>query len=120
MTADFLTWQELRDIKRGEFEEAANVWHRISSRSTADRETVRKAMSAKLIETQESEAAQQAVRRMGRLIQNYDYLATECGLIRTALNGLSADLLEPQRQLRQALDEAAALAFTVNTDGSVT
>ncbi|WP_332903346.1 MULTISPECIES: alpha/beta hydrolase [Streptomyces] len=77
-------------------------------------------MSAQLIETQESEAAQGAVRRLGRLIRNYDYLSTECGLIRTALNGLSADLAEPQRQLRQALDEAASLAYTVESDGSVT
>ncbi|MFE0421458.1 alpha/beta hydrolase [Streptomyces sp. NPDC058953] len=119
MTTDFLTWKELRDIKCSELEEAANAWHRVSSRSAADRETVRRAMSAKLIETQESESAQKAVLRLGRLIQNFDYVATECGLVRTALNGLSADLAGPQRQLRLALDEAAALAFTVNADGSI-
>lgn len=44
---------------------------------------------------------------------------TECGLVRTALNGLAGDLAEPQRQLKQALADAASLNFTVHEDGSV-
>lgn len=74
----------------------------------------------KLVETQESEAARKAVSRLHRLSRNYEYLSTECGLVRTALNGLSVELAEAQRKLRQSLDDAAALGVTVNTDGSVT
>ncbi|MEV4943579.1 hypothetical protein AB0L09_38455 [Streptomyces zaomyceticus] len=77
-------------------------------------------MSAKLRETQESEAAEAALGRLQCLSRNFPYLHSECGLVRTALNGLAADLAAPQNQLKQALAEAAALKFTVNADGSVT
>ncbi|MCH0559709.1 alpha/beta hydrolase [Streptomyces sp. MUM 16J] len=53
---------------------------------------------------------------MGR---NYHYLYGEYGLIRTTLNGLAAELSGEQKKLKQALDDAADLKFTVNEDGSV-
>ncbi|MEU9608823.1 alpha/beta hydrolase [Streptomyces sp. NPDC048057] len=118
MATDSLTWQELRDVKRSEFDEAARAWREVSSRSAADRDTVRRGMN-KLIETQESEASRSAVKRLDRLIRNYEYVYRECGLIWSALSGLSADLAEPQRRLNEALEEAASLSLTVNPDGSV-
>ncbi|MBD3546614.1 alpha/beta hydrolase [Streptomyces sp. JV180] len=114
-----LTWQMLRDLKTSGFTQAGDRWHEVSSRSAADRGQVDRAMSAKLRETQESESAEAALRGLRRLSRNFQYLQTECGLVRTALNGLAGDLAEPQSQLKQALDDAAALNFTVREDGSV-
>ncbi|MEU4732363.1 alpha/beta hydrolase [Streptomyces sp. NPDC023588] len=114
-----LTWQQLRDLKTSEFTEAGDTWHKVSDRSDSDRVRVDRAMSAKLRETQQSESAQAALGRLQRLSRNFQYLHTECGLVRTVLNGLAADLAEPKNQLKQALADAAALNFTVHEDGSV-
>ncbi|ORT55254.1 alpha/beta hydrolase [Streptomyces sp. CB03238] len=119
MTGTTLTWQLLRDLKPAEFEDAGDKWHEVSSRSDSDRIRVDRLMTAKLRETQESQSAGAALGRLQRLSRNYQYLHTECGLVRTTLNGLAADLAVPQRQLKQALDEAAELKFTVHEDGSV-
>ncbi|MGW0467373.1 alpha/beta hydrolase [Streptomyces sp. NPDC003027] len=119
MTGTALTWQQLRDLKTSEFEDAGDKWHEVSNRADSDRVRVDRTMSAKLRETQESDSAEAALGRLQRLSRNFRYLHSECGLIRTALNGLAADLAEPQRQLKQALDEAETLRFTVHDDGSV-
>lgn len=114
-----LTWQQLRDLRTSELTEAGDTWHEVSNRSDSDRVRVDRAMSAKLRETQESESAEAALGRLQRLSRNFQYVHSECGLVRTALNGLAADLAEPQNQLKQALGDAAALNFTVHEDGSV-
>lgn len=118
MTAT-LTWRLLRDLKTSELTEAGDTWHEVSGRSASDRGRVDRAMSAKLRETQESDSAEAALGRLRRLSRNFQYLQTECGLVRTALNGLVGDLAEPQNQLKRALADAAALNFTVHEDGSV-
>ncbi|WP_236239837.1 alpha/beta hydrolase [Streptomyces sp. CC228A] len=114
-----LTWQQLRDLKRSVFEDAGDRWHEVSSRSATDRTRVDRAMSKQLRDTQESESAEKALGRLQRLSRNFQYLHTECGLVRTALNGLAADLAAPQRRLQQALEDAATLNLTVHQDGSV-
>ncbi|MGW3212184.1 alpha/beta hydrolase [Streptomyces parvus] len=114
-----LTWQLLRDLKTSEFTQAGDKWHEVSSRSASDRGRVDRAMSAKLRETQESDSAEAALGRLRRLSRNFQYVHTECGLVRTALNGLAGDMAEPQKQLKQALGDAASLNFTVHEDGSV-
>ncbi len=114
-----LTWQQLRDLKRPVFEDAGDRWHEVSSRSATDRTRVDRAMSKQLRDTQESESAEKALGRLQRLSRNFQYLHTECGLVRTALNGLAADLAAPQRRLQQALEDAATLNLTVHQDGSV-
>jgi hypothetical protein len=43
----------------------------------------------------------------------------ECGLARTLLHGFASELAAPQRKLRQALEDADGLKFTVQKDGSV-
>ncbi|GAA3390585.1 alpha/beta hydrolase [Streptomyces roseoviridis] len=119
MSGAALTWRQLRDVRLAEFEQAGDAWHEVSGRADADRVRVDRAMSAKLRETQQSESADAALGRLRRLSRNFQYVHTECGLTRTALNGLAGDLAEPQRLLRLALEEAAALRFTVHEDGSV-
>ncbi|MFE3381207.1 hypothetical protein ACFXMP_35450, partial [Streptomyces anulatus] len=114
-----VTWQQLRDLKTSELTQAGDKWHEVSGRSASDRAQVDRAMSAKLRETQESDSAEAALSRLRRLSRNFQYVQTECGLVRTALNGLAGDLADPQRQLKHALEEAASLGFTVHDDGSV-
>ncbi|MEW1718716.1 alpha/beta hydrolase [Streptomyces sp. NPDC093109] len=120
MTGAALTWQQLRDLDLSEIEDAGNGWNEVSARAGSDRDDTDGAMSAKLRETQESESARAAVGRLERLSRNFQYIHTEAGLISTALNGLTAELATPAKQLEQALRDAADLAFTVHQDGSVT
>ncbi|MFE4606803.1 alpha/beta hydrolase [Streptomyces niveus] len=119
MTGTTLTWQQLRDLKRPEFEDAGDGWHEVSGRADADRVRTDKAMTAKLRDTQDSESAKAALARLERLSRNYEYIHTESGLVRTTLNGLAAELADPQRELTQALEEAAGLKFTVHEDASI-
>ncbi|QHY97181.1 hypothetical protein SSPS47_18910 [Streptomyces sp. S4.7] len=119
MTGATLTWQQLRDLKPREFEDAGDGWHEVSGRADADRVRTDKAMTAKLRDTQDSESAKAAITRLERLSRNFQYVHTESGLIRTTLNGLAAELMDPQGQLTQALEEAEGWKFTVHMDGSI-
>ncbi|QEV20598.1 alpha/beta hydrolase [Streptomyces alboniger] len=115
-----LTWQQLRDLKLAELNEAGDGWGAVSDRADSDRVRVEAEMTGALTKTQESESARSAVRRLKRLGRNYEYIQTECGLIRSTVNGLSHELNAPQRRLKEALDDAAALSYTVHGDGSIT
>ncbi|MFE2596403.1 hypothetical protein ACFXCZ_07830 [Streptomyces sp. NPDC059396] len=113
------TWQQLRDAKLNEYEDAADGWGRVSSRANAAKDRVDNEMLAGIRGTQRGEAATGAVADLERLSRNYQYIHTECGLIRTALNGLATELAAPQRKLGQALEDAENARFTVHPDGSV-
>ncbi|MFE6027646.1 alpha/beta hydrolase [Streptomyces niveus] len=114
-----LTWAQLRDVRCAELEGAADGWGRASNRADAARDRIDRQLLAGLTATQEGEAARAAVGRLRALGQNLAYIYTECGLVRTTLNSLAQDLRGTQRQLRDALDEAAGLKLTVRADGSV-
>lgn len=114
------TWQQLRDLKITEYEHAADGWGKISHRADAARIRVDQEMSIPVRSTQKGETLDAAVGQLIRLSDNYQYLHSECGLIRTSLNALAIELAAPQRKLKQALEDAHSLGFTVNSDGSVT
>ncbi|MFF7883384.1 alpha/beta hydrolase [Streptomyces sp. NPDC020794] len=114
-----LTWQQLRDLKLSELDDAADGWAKVSHHADAAAERVDAEMAGSLAKTQESESAKAAIRRLNQLSRNYHYIRTECGLIRTSVNGLSTELAAPQRRLKEALDDAAGLSYTVQDDGSV-
>ncbi|WP_330174999.1 alpha/beta hydrolase family protein [Streptomyces sp. NBC_01498] len=114
-----LTWTQLRDVGCAGLEDAADGWGRASNRADAARDRIDKQLLAGLTATQEGEAARAAVGRLRALSRNFQYIYTECGLVRTTLNSLAQDLRGSQRRLRDALDDAAALRFTVGPDGSV-
>ncbi|NEE47042.1 hypothetical protein G3M55_20805, partial [Streptomyces sp. SID8455] len=90
-----------------------------SNRADAARDRIDTQLVNDLRRTQKGEAARAAVRRLRRLAMNFQYIYTECGLLRTALNSLAHEMKAQQRVLRGALDDAAALKFTVHADGSV-
>ncbi|MEV4972598.1 alpha/beta hydrolase [Streptomyces scopuliridis] len=118
MTA-VLTWQRLRDLKWSEFQDAADGWGEVSNRADAARDRVSNEMTNQLAKSQKGEAATAALGRLKRLDQNFEYIYTECGLVRTTLNSLAFELSGAQRRLKDALEDAANLKFTVRADGSV-
>lgn len=118
-TAPGLTWQRLRDLKLSELTDAADGWRAASAFADAARERVDGDMGGRLAKTQNSESARSAVKRLKRLSENYHYIHTETGLIRGALDGLASELGSPQRRLREALEDAASLGYTVNDNGSI-
>ncbi|WP_037854446.1 alpha/beta hydrolase [Streptomyces sp. NRRL S-340] len=118
-TSSGMTWQQLRDLKLSELTDAADGWAGTSNFADHARESVEGDMTGKLTKTQDSESARSAVKRLKRLSENYRYIHTETGLIRGTLDGLAAELGSPQRRLRDALDDAANLGYTVNDNGSI-
>ncbi|MFE2034479.1 alpha/beta hydrolase [Streptomyces scopuliridis] len=114
-----LTWQRLRDLKWSKFQDAADGWGEASNRADAARDRVSNEMTNQLAKSQKGEAATAALGRLKRLDQNFEYIYTECGLVRTTLNSLAFELSGAQRRLKDALEDAATLKFTVQADGSV-
>ncbi|MER7515281.1 alpha/beta hydrolase [Streptomyces sp. NPDC126499] len=114
-----LTWQRLRDLRLAELQGAADGWAEASNRADAGRDRLSNEMANRLASTQKGEAAKAALTRLTRLDRNFEYLYTECGLVRTALNSLAYELSGPQRQVQDALEDAASLRLTVHGDGSV-
>ncbi|MER5403561.1 alpha/beta hydrolase [Streptomyces sp. NPDC002769] len=114
-----LTWQQLRDLKVSELSHAADGWGATSRHADTAREQVEGRMSGPLAETQESESAKAAVKRLKRLSNNYYYIQAECGLIRGDVDGLATELAAQRKYLLEALDDAAALGYTVNENGSI-
>ncbi|MFD7755460.1 alpha/beta hydrolase [Streptomyces sp. NPDC059757] len=115
-----LTWSQLRDLKCAELEGAADGWGRASNRADAGRDSIDKRLMNGLLGTQQGEAADAAVARLRQLSRNFQYVYTECGLLRTALNSLAHEMRAQQWALQGALADADALKFTVHLDGSVT
>ncbi|MFE7139884.1 alpha/beta hydrolase [Streptomyces sp. NPDC057644] len=115
-----LTWAVLREVKCAELEQAADGWGRVSNRADAARDRIVGQFLPGLGETQKGEAVGAAVGRLRRLGTNFQYIYTECGLLRTTLNSLAHEIKTQQRVLEGALGDAEALKFTVHADGSVT
>ncbi|MFD4130330.1 alpha/beta hydrolase [Streptomyces globisporus] len=115
-----LTWSSLRQVKCTELEQAADGWGRAGNRADAARDRIEGQLLPGLRDTQRGEASDAAVRGLRRLGTNFQYIYTECGLLRTTLNSLAHEIKAQQRVLQGALDDAAALKFTVHADGSVT
>lgn len=119
MSGAGLTWAQLRDVRCAELEGAADGWGKASNRADAARDRIDKQLLAGLTATQQGEAARAAAGRLRALGRNFQYIYTECGLVRTTLNSLAQDLRGSQRGLRDALEDAAGLRLTVLADGSV-
>ncbi|MCX4730629.1 alpha/beta hydrolase [Streptomyces sp. NBC_01363] len=115
-----LTWAQLRDLKCGELEGAADGWGKASNRADAGRDRIETQLLNGLRDTQHGEAARAAVGRLRQMSRNLSYVYTECGLLRTTLNSMAHELRAQQRALREALDDAENLKLTVHADGSVT
>ncbi|MFD8952291.1 alpha/beta hydrolase [Streptomyces xanthophaeus] len=113
-----VTWQQLRDLKTAEYTEAATAWAEASTRADAARDRISMQM-IKQLEEQKGVTAVAVKDRLVRLDRNFDFIHTECGLIRTTLSSLAHELGEEQTRLNAALDEASSRSYTVHADGSV-
>ncbi|MFE9852316.1 alpha/beta hydrolase [Streptomyces sp. NPDC005576] len=114
-----LTWSALLALPCGELDGAADGWGRLSNRADAARDRIERQVLTGLRETQEGEAVDAALDRLGRLARNFQYVHTETGLVRTALNSLAHEVRTHQKSVREALEEAEGLHFTVDANGSV-
>jgi hypothetical protein len=114
------TWQQLRDLKLSAYRDAASGWGKAGHRADSARVRVDREMTMPVRSTQKGETATGAAGDLDRLSRNYQYVHGECGLVRTTLESLAADLEGPHRKLKHALEDADTFTFTVNEDGSVT
>ncbi|MEV6046116.1 alpha/beta hydrolase [Streptomyces xanthochromogenes] len=114
-----LTWLQLLDLKLSELAHAGDGWGAVSKRADASRELVDVEMVGALAKTQKSDSAVSATQRLERLGRNYQYLHTECGLIRSTLNSLASELATPQRRVMEAVREAETLGYRLSDAGTV-
>lgn len=114
-----LTWSALLAVPCGELDGAAGGWGRLSDRADVARDRIDQRILTGLRETQEGEAVDAALDRLRRLSRNFQYVHTETGLVRTALNSLAHEVRAHQRLVREAVEDAERLKFSVHADGSV-
>ncbi|MGW1468248.1 alpha/beta hydrolase [Streptomyces sp. NPDC002308] len=114
-----LTWSALLAVGCGDLDGAADGWGRLSNRADVARDRIDRQILTGLRETQEGEAVEAALTRLRGLARNFQYVHTETGLVRTALNSLAHEVRAHQRSVREALEDAERLKFTVHADGSV-
>ncbi|MCQ9184168.1 alpha/beta hydrolase family protein [Streptomyces sp. IBSBF 2953] len=110
----------LKALKPTEYAEAADGYRAISGMADAAMNRIDKQITAAMQKANEGEAADAALKQLRKLSENFHYTQVECGLITGALDGFSSEITAPKRRLTEALDDAAALAYTVNTDGTIT
>ncbi|MET8830819.1 alpha/beta hydrolase [Streptomyces sp. NPDC004610] len=110
----------LKALKPTEYAEAADGYRAISGMADAAMDRIDKQITAAVEKANEGEAADAALKQLRMLSENFRYTRVECGLITGALDGFSSEITAPKRRLAEALDDAAALAYTVNADGTIT
>lgn len=110
----------LKALKPAEYTEAADGYRAISGMADAGRDRIDNQIIAALRKANEGEAADAALDQLRKLSENFHYTQVECGLITGALDGFSSEIAAPKRRLAEALDDAAALAYTVSENGTIT
>ncbi|MFI9254131.1 alpha/beta hydrolase [Streptomyces sp. NPDC053069] len=111
--------KKLQAINPFEYADAADGYRAISDMADAAKDRVDQQITKALQKANEGEAADAAQKQLAKLSQNFHYTQVECGLISGALNGFSSEIAAPRRRLLEALDDAKALSYTVNANGSV-
>ncbi|WP_405618060.1 alpha/beta hydrolase [Streptomyces sp. NBC_01508] len=110
----------LRDVKPAEFEQAADGYQAVGKAAHAAKDRI---TDQAMVQMRGGElkgvALTAALKRLGRLSDNFHYAQVECGLITLALNGFAGELRSAQRKLNDAMDDAVSAGFTVRDDGSV-
>ncbi|MFJ5103447.1 alpha/beta hydrolase [Streptomyces sp. NPDC088554] len=110
----------LKALEPTEYTEAADGYRAISGMADAAKERIDKQITVAMRKANEGEATDAALGQLRKLSENFHYAQVECGLITGALDGFSSEITAPKRRLTEALDDAAALAYAVNKDGTVT
>jgi hypothetical protein len=109
----------LRAVNPSEYAEAADGYRAISDMADAAKDRIDKQITQAMQKANEGEAADAALKQLAKLSGTFHYTQVECGLVSGALNGFSSEITAPRRRLLEALEDAKALSYTVNADGSV-
>ncbi|MEU0602480.1 alpha/beta hydrolase [Streptomyces sp. NPDC006393] len=111
--------KKLQAINPSEYADAADGYRAISDMADAAKDRIDKQITKVMQKANEGEAADAAQKQLAKLSQNFHYTQVECGLISGALNGFSSEIAAPRRRLIEALDDAKALSYAVDANGSV-
>ncbi|MGV9994318.1 alpha/beta hydrolase [Streptomyces sp. NPDC003374] len=111
--------KKLQAINPSEYADAADGYRAISDMADAAKGRIDKQITKVMQQANEGEAANAAQKQLAKLSHNFHYTQVECGLISGALTGFSSEIAAPRRRLLEALDDAKALSYTVNANGSV-
>ncbi|MGP3985345.1 alpha/beta hydrolase [Streptomyces sp. 3N207] len=114
-----LTYQQLKDLDPEQFEQAADGWHKASSCAEEAKDRLNDAVNPKLRAGLKGQGATAASTRLKKLAESFHYAQVQCGLVRTALNGLAGELRAAKRKLTEAVADAEAVGMSVGGDGSV-
>lgn len=112
--------ETLKALTPSEYAEAADGYRAVCDMADAARERIDKQISKSMRKANEGEAADAAQKQLKKVAGNFHYAQVECGLVSGTLNGFSSEIAAPRRRLLDALNDADALAYTVNAKGDVT
>ncbi|NGO70462.1 alpha/beta hydrolase [Streptomyces boncukensis] len=115
-----MRYATLAKLKPSEFEDAADGYGFASSMAGEAKDGLGGRITKGMNTALSGKAATEARTQVRKLAANFHYTQIECGLIRTSLNALAADLRAAKKKLEAAVAEAKAEGLTVNPDGSVT
>jgi Alpha/beta hydrolase len=110
----------LKALKPSEYAEAADGYRAVSDMADAAEKRIDQQITKAMQKANEGEAADAAEKQLKKLSENFRYAQVECGLVSGALNGFSSEIAAPRRRLIEALEDAAALEYTVSAAGDVT
>ncbi|MFC8698916.1 alpha/beta hydrolase [Streptomyces parvus] len=109
----------LKAFKPSEYEEAADGYRATGDMASEAKDAIENRIGVGLRSEVKGDAAGAAHEQLKKLASNFHYVQTECGLVRTALNGFAFDIAAAKRKLEAAMEDARADGCTVNADGSV-
>ncbi|WP_405991461.1 alpha/beta hydrolase [Streptomyces sp. NBC_00986] len=110
----------LKALESAEYAEAADGYRSTSDMASAVKDRIENQIAVAMRNSLKGEAATAAVKELTELGKNFHYIQVECGLLSTALEAFSYEVGAAKAKLDAALDGAAAVQLTVNSDGSVT
>ncbi|MEU5328598.1 alpha/beta hydrolase [Streptomyces parvus] len=109
----------LKAFKPSEYEEAADGYRATGDMASEAKDAIENRIGVGLRSEVKGDAAGAAHEQLKKLASNFHYVQTECGLVRTALNGFAFDIAAAKRKLEAAMEDARADGCTVNANGSV-
>ena len=115
-----MDYKTLKAINPPEYSEAADGYRAVGDMADIAKDRIDMQITKAMHEANEGEAADAAQKQLTKLSENFHYTQVECGLISGALNGFSAEIAAPRRRLIEALEDAAALEYTVSANGDIT
>lgn len=114
-----MKYPTLSALKPGDLEKAADGYAAASNMADHAKGRLNDEIAPKMRGALKGKSVDEALTQVRKLSANFHYAQTECGLIRTNLNLLAAELRAAKKKLKSAEADAAAEGFTINSDGSV-